>query len=645
MSLSSQIKEYCRFAFLVGITCCLIVIPTFAYGQTTNFNTPSKAAVVVDGQVIFTVGKFGIFSAEERAEQINQSLIDTLSSAKDITIDIVIVDQQITIQNTSSKRHLLTVTQSDVITAANPYNQALLWKNKIQKTLDRGQKERTAVYKSKASFMAFLAAFMAIAIHIVIQFMRGFSYRRMLKISIKQTTISYWHRLFIQWCQFILLAFQLGIWVYVFFHITNLFPQTRIWRYWLNSPLISFDSKSYSALQLLLLVALTVVTWFVIRTITNLLKHFILKKTISEPAIQDVIAICLRYIFTALGLIILWQSWGIDVGALALAASVLGVGIGFGLQNIANNFISGLILTLERPIKVGDLIKIDDLIGTVKNIGARSTEILTPDHVTIIVPNSQLLANQLINWNHRDSLSRLRIPVGVSYNSDIRRVKTALLCAAKNHSEVLHTPRPQIYFQKFNDSSLDFELLVWIKDPKKQFRITSDLNYLIMSSFRRYNIDVPFPQADVNLSSPRLEKLLSIWLGSQGINSRILRETIAKESIVYTDNKNKINHNKTALLLNSFEDNLTEINLDELVKEMRGDHGLKIADRRYHLSFFPTCFVGSEALDWIEDTQGFQREEGLELGQILIERGIIHHVTDEHTFQDAYLFYRFYVDE
>lgn len=645
MCLFSQIKEYCRFALLVGITCFLIVIPTFAQAQTTNLNTPSKAPIVVDGQVIFTVGKFGIFSASERAEQINQSLIETLSSSKEITISIVMVEQQITIQNTSSKRHLLTVTQADVISAATPYNQALLWKNKIQKTLNRGQKERTATYKSKASLMAFLLIFFAIAIHIGIQFLRGFSYRRMIKVSSQETKLSSWYRLFIQWCQFLLLIFQLGIWVYVFFYITDLFPQTRIWRYWLNSPLVNFDSKSYSALELLLLAALTVITWFVIRTITNLLKHFILKKTITEPAIQDVIAICLRYIFTALGLIILWQSWGIDVGALALAASVLGVGIGFGLQNIANNFISGLILTLERPIKVGDLIKIDDLIGTVKNIGARSTEILTPDHVTIIVPNSQLLDNQLINWNHRDSLSRLRIPVGVSYNSDVRRVKTALLCAAKNHSEILHTPRPQIFFQKFNDSSLDFELLVWIKDPKKQFRITSDLNYLIMSSFRRYKIDVPFPQADVNLSSPRLEKLLSIWLGSQGINSHILKENIARENIVYTDNKDKINHNKTALLLNSFEDKLTEIDLDKLVKEMRGDHGLEIADRRYHLGFYPDCFVGSEALDWIEDTQGFQREEAIELGQILVERGIIHHVTDEHPFQDSYLFYRFYADE
>ena len=412
---------------------------------------------------------------------------------------------------------------------------------------------------------------MAIAIHLSIQFIRSYSSRHIAKTSKKQTKSNSWHKLVIQWCQFVLLGFQLAIWICAFIYITNLFPQTRSWRYWLNSPLINLNSKSYSALELLLLLGLTVLTWFVIRTITKLLKHYILKKTITESATQDIIAIALQYTFTFLGLIILWQSWGIDVGALAITASVLGVGIGFGLQNIAGNFISGLILTIERPIKVGDLIKVDDLIGTVKNIGARSTEILTEDHITIIVPNSQLLENQLINWNHGNSLSRLRIPVGVSYSSELRRVKTALLYAAKNHAEVLRTPRPQVLLKKFNESSLDFELVVWIKEPKNQFRIFSDLNYLIMTSFQRYRIDVPFPQADVNLNSPQLEKLLTAWLGAQGINAHLLSEiTEKKESENRIDNPHKLIDNyKTALLLNTFEEKVTEIDLEQLVKAMR----------------------------------------------------------------------------
>lgn len=323
----------------MGITCLLIAVPMFAQAQVSNLNPSIKAPVVIDGEVIFQVGKFGAFSAQERAEQINQTLIDTLNSSQSITIDLVMVDDQITIQNMSDKKHLLTVTQADVISAANPYNQALLWKNKIQKTLNQSRKERNATYQSKALFMAFLAASLAIAINLGIQLLRSLTVRRTTKIAKKQKKVSFWYKFIYQWGQFLLVTFQLGIWIYTFIYITNLFPQTRSWRYWLNSPLINLENQSYSALELLLLLGLTVITWFVIRTITNLLKYFILKKTISEPAVQDVIAICLRYIFTALGLIILWQSWGIDVGTLAITASVLGVGIGFGLQNIANNLL------------------------------------------------------------------------------------------------------------------------------------------------------------------------------------------------------------------------------------------------------------------------------------------------------------------
>ncbi|MEM8674127.1 MAG: mechanosensitive ion channel domain-containing protein [Cyanobacteria bacterium P01_G01_bin.67] len=621
-------------------------MPVLVQGQVINSNNSNKAPVVLDGQVLFNVADFGDFSAEERAETINQALIKTMKSPEVITIDLVQTGEQITIQNTNTQQHLLTVTQADLESGTNPLHQALLWKNNIQSVVTQGQKERSRTYQSKVLLITLMVTLIAIAIHFFLQFLRRLSFHYLAKIDSKNTKSSLWHQLIIQWSQLCLLSLQLGIWLYALIYTTNLFPQTRSWHYWLNSPLLNFDTKSYSALEILLLCGWTVAIWFVVRTITNLLKHYLLKKTITEPAIRDVIAISLQCIFTALGLIILWQSWGIDVGALALTASVLGVGIGFGLQNIANNFISGLILTLERPIKVGDLIKVNDLIGTVRNIGSRSTEILTQDHIAIIIPNSQLLDNQLLNWNHRDSHSRLRIPIGVSYNSDLRKVRAALLSAAKKHPDILRAPRPQIFFQKFNHSSLDFELLVWIRDPKKQFRITSDLNYLIMASLRRYEIEIPFPQTDVNFNSPRLEQLLISWFSYQGMNLDLLPEITTPENPKNpVDNYHKFINNKTALLLSTFEEKLTEIDLDQLVAEMRGEDGLNITGRRYHLSYYPSCFIGSEAIDWIVKQQGFTREEAIELGQILIERGIIHHVTDEHPFQDSYLFYRFCIDD
>ncbi|MDJ0572876.1 MAG: mechanosensitive ion channel [Pleurocapsa sp. MO_192.B19] len=637
-------KKRQKYYKLIALTIILIVVlilgKPIKYAQAIDTNNQSKAPVLLDGQVLFEVANFGIFPAKERADQINQALIDTVKFSKKITIDLVKVEREITLQNTADRRHLLTVTQADVISAASPYNQAIFWKPRIQEALNKAKKERTKTYQTKALLSSFLIFVALMAIHLGLQFLRGFISRYFTQLLNQKTKLKSWHKIVIYWWQIILLGIQVGIWIFAFVYITNLFPQTRSWRYWLTSPLIHLGSKSYSSLELLLLLALTVATWFIVRFFTRVFRFYILKRTGAEQSIQDVIAILIQYIFTFLGLIILWQSWGIDVGTLAITASVLGVGIGFGLQNIANNFISGLIITLERPIKVGDLIEVNNLIGTVKNIGSRSTKILTPDRISIIIPNSKLLENQLINWNHEDSISRLRIPIGVSYNSDLRKVKAALLYAAKNHSEILRTPRPQVFFQKFNHSSLDFELLVWIKEPKKQFRIISDLNYLIAASLHYYKIEVPFPQTDVNFNASRLEQLLTAWLSYQGINpppNKITND--------FSDKIPKIINNKSADFFKFSEDKLTEIDLEKLVITMRSDNGLDIKDRRYNFNFYPACFVGSEAVCWLIETQNYQQEEAIEIGQILIEKGIIHHVIDEHPFKDGYFFYRFYMDE
>ncbi|MEL6441441.1 MAG: mechanosensitive ion channel domain-containing protein [Cyanobacteria bacterium J06621_8] len=621
-------------------------MPYLVQGQVIDSPSPDKVPIVLDGQVLFSVGGYGEFSAEERATQINQALVETMKSPEVITIDLVKVGEQITIQNTNNQQHLLTVTPADIPSGANSFHQAVLWKNNLQEIMDQGQRERTTTYQSRVILITLLVIFMAIAIQLGIQFLRSLSDRYLAHTSTHKNKLGFGHKLIIQLCQLGLLALQLGVWIYAFIYTTSLFPQTRSWHYWLNSPLINFDSRSYSALELLLLFSLTIAIWFAVRTITNLIKYYILKKTITNSAVRDLITTSIQGVFTTLGLIILWQSWGIDIGGLAITASVLGVGIGFGLQNIANNFISGLILTLERPIKVGDLVQVNDLIGTVRNIGSRSTEILTQDHITIIIPNSQLLDNQLLNWSHRDSRSRLRVPVSVSYHSDLRRVRAALLSAAKKHPDILRAPRPQILFQKFNQSALDFELLVWIKEPKKQFRIASDLNYLILASLRHYKIEIPFPQQDVNFNAPRLEKLLTAWFHYQGLNLDLLPEIRAQETNSHPqDNYHKFISNKAALLLNTFEGKLTEIDLDRLVKAMRGKNGLNIIGRHYHFNYYPDCFVGSEAIDWLVKHQDFAREEAIELGQILIERGIIHHVTDEHPFEDRYLFYQFDLDQ
>ena len=622
------------------LTILICFIPYLSLAQVSTPEVSSKAPVVLDGKVLFEVGEFGIFSAVERANKINQALIDVVNSDENITIEVVEVDKQVTIQDISSQRHLLTITQADIISAATTYAQAIIWEKRLRQALQQAQKERTTIYRSRALLTTIVVFLSTVILYIVLRFFRKFIAYKTSNFLGSQARLQSWSKLIIRWENLAILSLQFIIWISALFYIINLWPQTRSWLYWLNSPLLNFGNKYYSPLEIVFLLILTVAVWFFIRVLTNSFKYYVLRQIDTEQEIKEIIAVCLQYIFTFLALIILWQSWGLDLGALAIAASVLGVGIGFGLQNIANNFISGLIIIFERPIKVGDLIKINDLVGTVENIGFRSTEIVTQDSITIIIPNSQLLENQVINWNHGKSISRLRIGIGVGYNSDLRKVKTALLYAAKNHSEVLRTPRPQVWLQEFGASSLDFELLVWLKDPKKQFRVKSELNYLIATSLRQYNIEIPFPQRDINFSSPQLEQLLIAWLSYQGINP-----PSSESNHDFTSTITKKKKDKSEDLFVTVEDKLTEQDLDNLVREMRSANGLKIRDRNYYLNFYPACFIGSEAVDWLVKKQKYKREEAVEIGQIMLEKGILHHVTDEHSFKDAYLFYRFYLDE
>ena len=157
---------------------------------------------------------------------------------------------------------------------------------------------------------------------------------------------------------------------------------------------------------------------------------------------------------------------------------------------------------------------------------------------------------------------------------------------------------------------------------------------------RQYNIEIPFPQRDINLSSPKLEQLLIAWLSYQEINPPLSDNTYNS-----TSKLPKIKTSKSEDFFITVEDKLTEKDLEKLIAEMRSANGLKISDRNYYLNFYPACFVGLEAVDWLVNKQNYKREEAIEIGQILLEKGIIHHVTDEHPFKDAYLFYRFYVDE
>ncbi len=216
------------------------------------------------------------------------------------------------------------------------------------------------------------------------------------------------------------------------------------------------------------------------------------------------------YLGVAVGFLIALSIAGVQLANLALIAGALSVGIGFGLQNIVNNFVSGVILLFERPIKTGDWIMVGSTEGYVKKISIRSTQIQTFDRSDVIVPNSELISGQVTNWMFRDSLGRVVLPVGVAYGSDTELVKSILLDIAYQHPSVItKSPilsKPWVLFRTFGDSSLNFELRCYIREVDNRLTVMSDMNFEIDRAFREAGIEIPFPQRDVHIISSKEQK-------------------------------------------------------------------------------------------------------------------------------------------
>lgn len=208
----------------------------------------------------------------------------------------------------------------------------------------------------------------------------------------------------------------------------------------------------------------------------------------------------LHYGLMTLGFFTAFQLMGINLTVLFAGGAALLVGIGFGIQNIANNFISGVIILFERPIKVGDYIEVDGVLGTVQRISGRSSKIITNNQIVIIVPNSSFLEKNVVNWSYT-AATRIGIPVGVKYGTDLQMVKKVLLDLAAEHPKVLSAPEPYVFCEGFGESAIDVALTVWIKDQAEHRKIKSDLNFAIDLAFKQHGIEIPFPQRDVHLKS------------------------------------------------------------------------------------------------------------------------------------------------
>ncbi len=277
---------------------------------------------------------------------------------------------------------------------------------------------------------------------------------------------------------------------------------------------IVIGSIRISLVDILLSILVFVAVWTVTRLFQRLLNEKLLPQTRLEPGVRHSLSALVGYIGFVFAALFATSTLGLNLSNLAIIAGALSVGIGFGLQNIVNNFVSGLILLIERPIKVGDWVVVGQHEGFVTRISVRATEIETFRRASVIVPNSELLSGAVINWTHRDKYGRVNIKAGVAYGSDTGKVRDIMLACAREHGQVLSWPAPHVLFTEFGESALQFELRVFIGDVEQRSFVASDLHFAIDDAFRKAGIEMPFPQREVSVRN--LEALAEALAAGRG---------------------------------------------------------------------------------------------------------------------------------
>ncbi len=270
-------------------------------------------------------------------------------------------------------------------------------------------------------------------------------------------------------------------------------------------PLYPIGNTTITLGTMLYLTVLVVALFY----LTSKLKTWVVERLLSrshvELGVRHAIGAIFRYVMVGIGLTIIFQTAGIDLSALTVLFGALGIGVGFGLQSITNNFVSGIILLLERPIKVGDRIEVGNVNGDVVNISPRATTIVTNDNIAIIVPNADFISSKVVNWSYTNRDVRFNFPIGVAYSSDPEQVRRVLLEVAQAHRGALKEPRPSVLFEQFGDSSLNFLLRVWTREfATVPGVLRSELYFAISRAFKEHGIEIPFPQRDLHIKSGHL---------------------------------------------------------------------------------------------------------------------------------------------
>ncbi len=275
--------------------------------------------------------------------------------------------------------------------------------------------------------------------------------------------------------------------------------------YFIKRPLITITNTHISLLDVFFAF---IIFYLSIRYSQNI-KELLEKRLQRFPAMDlgriHITSMIIRYLIIIIGIFIALSIVGIDLTTLKVLIGALGVGIGFGLQHMVNNLLSGFIILSDKSIVVNDLIEVDGLLGWVEAIGLRATILRTFNNIEVIVPNSELVYNKVTNYTHSDNLIRIDIPVGVSYSSDPNKVKKVLIKALSNLEYKVNDPPIDVFFTDFGESSLNFQVLIWTNQPFKKKKIESEARFLMWNALKENNIEIPFPQHDIHIKSSELE--------------------------------------------------------------------------------------------------------------------------------------------
>ncbi len=277
---------------------------------------------------------------------------------------------------------------------------------------------------------------------------------------------------------------------------------TRLGKYfsWLESG-ISIGGTKVTIINVAYLIIFLIFFTFLSRIIRKALKNRVLPRTKLDIGARASFVNVVIYTFWILAIYTGINILGINLSSLTFMAGALGIGIGFGLQNIVNNFISGIILLFDPSIQVGDMVQIGEDWGTINRINIRTTIVQTFDNASLIIPNSQMLSNRVTNWSFKDPKVRRQVDVGVAYGSDVQKVRKILLKIVSDMSEIMNDPAPRVDFMDFGDSALIFRVRFWITSPEFWLTAPTELRFRIDEEFKKNNIEIAFPQQDIHIRS------------------------------------------------------------------------------------------------------------------------------------------------